>query len=121
MENSFKTLKSTKMSLESAKCLLGTKRIDPKKAKKDIERGKPRGAPGAATLTQDTVLTIDDPGIVSGKRIKYTVQIKANDSTKFSNLKWEPTIVGRGAARFRESNCGVGFGFNESLWNSKTL
>ena len=95
----FKTLKSTKMSLESAKCLLGTKRIDPKKAKKDIERGKPRGAPGAATLTQDTVLTIDDPGIVSGKRIKYTVQIKANDSTKFSNLKWEPTIVGRGAAR----------------------
>ena len=33
----FKTLKSTKMSLESAKCLLGTKRIDPKKAKKDID------------------------------------------------------------------------------------
>ena len=50
-------------------------------------------------MTQDTVLTIDDPGIVSGKATKYTVQIKANDSTKFSNLKWEPTIVGRGAAR----------------------
>ena len=68
------------MNLESAKCLLGTKRIDPTKAKKDIERGKPRGAPGAATLLQDTVLTINDPGIVSGNATKYTVQIKANDS-----------------------------------------
>ncbi len=95
----FKTLKTTVMTLDSAKCTLGTKRIDPDKAKKDIERGKPRGAPGAATLMQDTVLTIEDPGIVTGKKIKYTVQIKANDSTKFSNLKWEPTIVGRGAAR----------------------
>tara|TARA_B100000287_G_scaffold370630_1_gene368189 strand:+ start:42 stop:1364 length:1323 start_codon:yes stop_codon:yes gene_type:complete len=95
----FKNLKSTVMTFEKAKCLLGTKRIDPDKAKKDIERGKRRGAPGAATLLQDTVLTIDDPGIVSGTKVTYTVQIKANDSTKFSNLKWEPTIVGRGAAR----------------------
>ena len=95
----FKNLKATKMSLDSAKCLLGTKRIDPDKAKKDIERGKKRGSPGAATLTQDTILTIKDPGIVSGKKIDFKVQIKANDSTKFSNLKWEPTIVGKGAAR----------------------
>ena len=95
----FKNLKATKMTLDSAKCLLGTKRIDPDKAKKDIERGKKRGSPGAATLTQDTILTIKDPGIVSGKKIDFKVQIKANDSTKFSNLKWEPTIVGKGAAR----------------------
>ena len=95
----FKNLKTTVMTFDKAKCLLGTKRIDPTKAKKDIERGKPRGAPGAATLLQDTVLTIEDPGIVTGKKVTYTVQIKANDSTKFSNLKWEPTIVGRGAAR----------------------
>ena len=95
----FKNLKATVMTLEKAKCILGTKRIDPAKAKKDIERGKRRGAPGAATLLQDTVLTIEDPGLVTGKKIEYTVQIKANDSTKFSNLKWEPTIVGRGAAR----------------------
>lgn len=95
----FKKLKATKMNLESAKCLLGTKRIDVEKAKRDIARNKPRGAPGAATLLQDTVLTINDPGIVSGNATKYTVQIKANDSTKFSNLKWEPTIVGRSAAR----------------------
>ena len=95
----FKNLKATKMVLDEAKCLLGTKKIDPEKAKKDIERGKPRGAPGAATLTQDTVLTIVDPGLVSGKKTEYKVQIKANDSTKFSNLKWEPTIKAKGAAR----------------------
>jgi len=95
----FKNLKATKMNLESVKCTLGTKRINPATAKKDIERGKPRGAPGAATLLQDTVLTISDPGIVSGNATKYIAQIKANDSTKFSNLKWEPTIVGRSAAR----------------------
>ena len=95
----FRELKSTKMSLESIKCLLGTKRIDPEKAKRDIERGKPRGAPGAATLTQDTIITIEDPGVVSGKKTEFKVQIKANNSTGFSNLKWEPTIVGKGDAR----------------------
>jgi len=103
----FKNIKATHMTLESAKCLLGTKRIDPEKAKKDIERGVKsartglvgRGTPGAATLAQDTVLTIDDPGIVSGKKTTFTVQIKANNSTGFSNLKWEPTIKGKSEAR----------------------
>jgi len=95
----FKNLKSTKMKLVSARCLLGTKRINPETARKDIARGKPRGAPGAATLVQDTVLTIVDPGLVDGKKTEYKVQIKANDSTKFSNLKWEPTIKTKGAAR----------------------
>lgn len=103
----FKTLETTKMELGSIKCLLGTKRINPKTAKKDIERGATsartglvgRGTPGAATLTQDTVLTIEDPGIVSGKKTTFTVQIKANNSTGFSNLKWEPTIKGKSEAR----------------------
>ena len=95
----FKELKTTKMTLDSAKCLLGTKTINVETAKKDIERGKKRGAPGAATLVQDTILTIKDPGLISGKSVEYKVQIKANDSTKFSNLKWEPTIKSKGAAR----------------------
>ena len=95
----FKELKTTKMTLDSAKCLLGTKTINVETAKKDIERGKKRGAPGAATLVQDTILTIKDPGLISGKKVEYKVQIKANDSTKFSNLKWEPTIKAKGAAR----------------------
>jgi hypothetical protein len=95
----FKKLDATHMELTEVKCLLGTKRIDPEKAMKDKARGKFRGAPGAATLTQDTVLLIVDPGLAGDPGSKYKVQIKANDSTKFSNLKWEPTITSATGAR----------------------
>tara|TARA_Y100000004_G_scaffold104843_1_gene117707 strand:- start:31 stop:1356 length:1326 start_codon:yes stop_codon:yes gene_type:complete len=98
-EKFFKKLEATHMTLDSAKCLLGTKRINPDTAKKDIERGKFRGLPDAATLTQDTVLQITDPGLAGEPGAKYKVQIKANDSTKFSNLKWEPTITSATGAR----------------------
>jgi len=98
-EKFFKKLEATHMTLTEAKCLLGTKRIDPDKAKKDIARGKFRGLPDAATLTQDTVLLITDPGLAGEPGAKYKVQIKANDSTKFSNLKWEPTITSATGAR----------------------
>ncbi len=104
----FRKLEATHMKLKSATCKLGTVKISDKAAEDAIRRGKKnprtglvgRGKAGAATLTQDTVLTIEDPGIgPSGKKTTYTVQIKANDSTKFSNLKWEPTIKDKGAAR----------------------
>jgi len=98
-EKFFKKLEATHMKLTEAKCLLGTKRIDPDKAKKDIARKKFRGLPDAATLTQDTVLLITDPGLAGEPGAKYRVQIKANDSTKFSNLKWEPTITSATGAR----------------------
>jgi hypothetical protein len=98
-EKFFKKLEATHMTLTEAKCLLGTKRIDPDKAKKDIARKKFRGLPDAATLTQDTVLLITDPGLAGNPGAKYKVQIKANDSTKFSNLKWEPTITSATGAR----------------------
>jgi|TARA_R110001592_G_C13081560_1_gene742681 hypothetical protein len=98
-EKFFKKLEATHMKLTEAKCLLGTKRIDPDKAKKDIARNKFRGLPDAATLTQDTVLLITDPGLAGEPGAKYKVQIKANDSTKFSNLKWEPTITSATGAR----------------------
>jgi len=98
-EKFFKKLEATHMKLTEVKCLLGTKRIRPETAKKDIERGKFRGLPDAATLTQDTVLLITDPGLAGEPGAKYKVQIKANDSTKFSNLKWEPTITSATGAR----------------------
>jgi len=98
-EKFFKKLEATHMTLTEAKCLLGTKRINPDTAKKDIARGKFRGLPDAATLTQDTVLLITDPGLAGEPGAKYKVQIKANDSTKFSNLKWEPTITSATGAR----------------------
>ena len=98
-EKFFKKLEATHMTLTEAKCLLGSKRIDPDKAKKDIARGKFRGLPDAATLIQDTVLLIKDPGLAGDPGTEYKVQIKANDSTKFSNLKWEPTITSATGAR----------------------
>jgi hypothetical protein len=44
-------------------------------------------------------LYITDPGLAGEPGAKYKVQIKANDSTKFSNLKWEPTITTATGAR----------------------
>ena len=104
----FKTLKTTKMILKSATCKLGTVKISDKAAEDAIRRGKlsprtglvGRGKAGAATLIQDSKLVIVDNGIgPSGKPTTYKVQIKANDSTKFSNLKWEPTIEDKSGAR----------------------
>ena len=104
----FKNLEATHMTLKSAKCLLGTKRITEKQIADALARGKknPRtglpglGKVGAATLAQDTILIIEDPGIgPSGNPTTYKVQIKANNSTGFSNLKWEPTIEGKSKAR----------------------
>ena len=106
----FKKLEATHMQLTSAKCLLGTVPIKEKTARDAVARGKenprtgstknPLGKAGAATLTQDTILEIKDPGVgPDGKETTYKVQIKANNSTGFSNLKWEPTITSKTGAR----------------------
>ncbi len=104
----FRTLQVTHMTLKSARCELGTKKITEKQIMEALARGKenPRtglpglGKIGAATLSQDTVIIIEDPGLTNkGKKTTYKVQIKGNNSTGFSNLKWEPTIEGKGAAR----------------------
>ena len=104
----FKNLQVTHMTLDSARCELGTKRITEKQIMEALARGKenPRtglpglGKIGAATLSQDTVIIIEDPGLTNkGKKTTYKVQIKGNNSTGFSNLKWEPTIEGKSKAR----------------------
>lgn len=47
-----------------------------------------------ANMSQDTVVKLTKSG---GQGYKF--QIKANDSKSFSNLKWEATQIGAGAAR----------------------
>ena len=104
----FRTLQVTHMTLKSARCELGTKKITEKQIMEALARGKenPRtglpglGKIGAATLSQDTVIIIEDFGLANnGKKTNYKVQIKGNNSTGFSNLKWEPTIEGKSKAR----------------------
>lgn len=95
----FKQIETVEMSLISIKCSLGTKLINAEKAKENIERGKFRGKPNAATLLQDTVITVKDPsgfGNDTNKAETYEIQVKANDSGKKqgSNLKWEPQLKG---------------------------
>jgi len=108
----FRTMQATHMELKSAKCLLGTKKITEEQIANAKARGKrnprtgsletPLGKAGAATIeSQDTVLMIFDPGLgPEGEgKTTYKVQIKGNNSTGFSNLKWEPTIEGKSKAR----------------------
>ena len=75
------------MKFKSAKCLLGVKKIgidskgmiDLAKEAKSVAKG--RGNTGFPTIeSQDTVMVIEY------KPKTFKVQIKANDSTKFSNL-----------------------------------
>lgn len=51
------------------------------------------GLQGTKFSTQDTVI------VVKGEQVEYKFQIKGNDSQVFSNLKFEPTQKGYGAAR----------------------
>ena len=105
-----KTVELTQMTLKSVKCKLGTKRITEEQIAKAKARGKknprtgslvtPLGKAGAATLdSQDTILRIEDKGLISGKKQIYKIQMKANNSTGFSNLKWEPTLEDKPTAR----------------------
>ena len=74
----FTTLEKLHFTFVKAECKLGTKN--------DKE--------GTVTLqTQDTRLLVQDGGNT------YNFQIKANDSTKISGLKYEPTSSGATAAR----------------------
>ena len=84
----FKKQRATEMTYKGIRCSLGTKAIDRKAALK--KRGV---APFATTETQDARIFVEHG------TDKYEIQIKANDSRKTSNLKWEPTQTNRGAAK----------------------
>ena len=84
----FKKQRAIEMTYLGARCSLGTKGIDKKQAEKN------RGKLGFATTeTQDARIFIKHGSNT------YEIQIKANDSRKFSNLKFEPTQTNRGAAK----------------------
>ena len=77
-EQFFTNLDSLTFTYDKAQCKLGVKTLND----------------GTVTLqTQDTRIFMVDGGKT------YNFQIKANSSTSFSNLKYEPTASGAGAAR----------------------
>ena len=86
----FKKLESTTMELTDIKCLLGTDFISPKEA------AEGKGVEDYTKIeTQDAWLYITDPNT----NTKYQVQIKGNTTSRKSNLKFEPTEIGKGSAR----------------------
>ena len=97
-----KSLDSIHMSYSYSKCGLGTK--------------KDKGG-NTVISSQDTRFVV-----VSGAGAKYDFQIKANDSTKFSGLKYEPTASGASAARLGKATIelvidqmkGYGLSFDKS-------
>ena len=86
----FKKIESITMELTGIKCLLGTSAISAKEA------AEGKGVEDYNKLeTQDAFLFIKD----NIENIEYQVQIKGNTTSRKSNLKFEPTEVGKGAAR----------------------
>ena len=86
----FKKIEATTMELTGVKCLLGTTGITAKEA------AEGKGVEDYNKIeTQDAWLFIKD----NNENIEYKVQIKGNTTSRKSNLKFEPTEVGKGAAR----------------------
>lgn len=77
-EKDFKDYKQMYFTISEAKC--------------DLSLGKDKKG-RTSFSTQDSRVFVDGP------KTTYNFQIKANDSSKISNLKWEPTASGQAAAR----------------------
>lgn len=77
-EKDFESYKQMYFTISSAKC--------------DLSLGKDKKG-RTSFSTQDARVFVDGP------KTTYNFQIKANDSSKISNLKWEPTASGQAAAR----------------------
>jgi hypothetical protein len=103
-ESFFTKLESLAFTYDKGQCKLGVKTLKN----------------GAVTLqTQDTRIFV-----VDGTKT-YNFQIKANSSTSFSNLKYEPTASGAGAARLGKATIELvddllkSYGLNFDKTNSK--
>ena len=77
-EKDFKSYKQMYFTISEVKC--------------DLSLGKDKKG-RTSFSTQDSRVFVDGP------KTTYNFQIKANDSSKISNLKWEPTASGQAAAR----------------------
>ncbi len=95
-EDFFKSIEATEMEFTGAKCKFGPGVV----TEAQEERGRrklelPTKAGKFSLETQETMVTLKDPET----NAQFEIQIKANDNSKFDNLKYEPKDKSNSAAR----------------------
>ena len=95
-EEYFKGIEAIEMTFTSAKCKFGPGVV----TQAQEERGQrklelPTKAGYFSLETQETMIELKD----TANNVKYEIQIKANDSSKFDNLKYEPKDKSSSSAR----------------------
>ena len=102
-EDFFKSIEATEMEFTGAKCKFGPGVV----TEAQEERGRrklelPTKAGKFSLETQETMVTLEDPET----NAKFEIQIKANDNSKFDNLKYEPKDKSNSAARLGKATTG---------------
>ena len=102
-EDYFKSIEATEMQFTGAKCKFGPGVV----TEAQEERGQrkldlPTKAGKFSLETQETMVTLKDPIT----KAQFEIQIKANDNSKFDNLKYEPKDKSNSAARLGKATTG---------------
>ena len=102
-EDYFKSIEATEMEFTGAKCKFGPGVV----TEVQEERGRrkldlPTKAGKFSLETQETMVTLKDPET----NAKFEIQVKANDNSKFDNLKYEPKDKSNSAARLGKATTG---------------
>ena len=95
-EKFFKHIESIEMTYTGAKCKFGPGVVTVKQAERSQRKNELPTKAGYFTLeTQETMITLKD----KESNTEFEIQIKANDSSKFDNLKYEPKDLKNTSAR----------------------
>ena len=95
-EKFFKHIESIEMKYTGAKCKFGPGVVTAKQAARSQRKNQLPTKAGYFTLeTQETMITLKD----TESNTEFEIQIKANDSSKFDNLKYEPKDLKNTGAR----------------------
>tara|TARA_Y100000768_G_C23965969_1_gene677880 strand:+ start:121 stop:1455 length:1335 start_codon:yes stop_codon:yes gene_type:complete len=102
-EDYFKSIEATEMEFTGAKCKFGPGVV----TEAQEERGRrkldlPTKSGKFSLETQETMVTLKDPET----NAQFEIQIKANDNSKFDNLKYEPKDKSNSAARLGKATTG---------------
>ena len=95
-EDFFTKIEAIEMEYKSSKCKFGPGVVTEKQAERGRRKLKLNTTAGVFSLeTQETMIELED----TANNAKYEIQIKANDNSKFDNLKYEPKDKGSSSAR----------------------